>query len=135
MTRINVVPVSELADQHLLAEHREIKRIPSVISSWKYSLDKQPSEYTMWTGHVKFFYDKLSFLLERYTQLYQECKKRGFDVTNYIDSFKKDIPSSLFNYYIPTDEAIQINRNRIQEKLDEKKEKWIQYYRYYWKLI
>lgn len=38
MTRINIVPVEKLYDQHLLAEHREIKRIPNVIKQGKYSL-------------------------------------------------------------------------------------------------
>ena len=38
MTRINLINVEELTDQHLLAEHREIKRIPNVISKGKYSL-------------------------------------------------------------------------------------------------
>jgi hypothetical protein len=31
MTRVKLVPVKELYDQHLLAEHREIKRIPNLI--------------------------------------------------------------------------------------------------------
>jgi hypothetical protein len=31
MTRINLIPVEELTDQHLLAEHREIKRIPNAV--------------------------------------------------------------------------------------------------------
>jgi len=31
MTRINLIPVSELTDEHLLAEHRELKRIPNLI--------------------------------------------------------------------------------------------------------
>jgi hypothetical protein len=39
MTRINLIPVNELTDQHLLAEHREIKRIPNVILSGRYNLD------------------------------------------------------------------------------------------------
>ncbi|HGJ5874346.1 MAG TPA: pyrimidine dimer DNA glycosylase/endonuclease V [Arsenophonus apicola] len=29
MTRINVIPPNELCDQHLLAEHRELTRIPN----------------------------------------------------------------------------------------------------------
>ncbi|WP_084023089.1 pyrimidine dimer DNA glycosylase/endonuclease V [Xenorhabdus hominickii] len=33
MTRINVILSSELCDQHLLAEHRELTRIPNDISS------------------------------------------------------------------------------------------------------
>lgn len=33
MTRVNLIPVESLTMQHLLAEHREIKRIPNVIKS------------------------------------------------------------------------------------------------------
>lgn len=56
MTRVNLVPVKELYDQHLLAEHREIKRIPNLIKQWKYNFVWQPKKYKLWSGHVKFFY-------------------------------------------------------------------------------
>ena len=36
MTRVNVgIPPVELVDQHLLAEHREIKRIPNCVAKGK----------------------------------------------------------------------------------------------------
>jgi len=48
MTRINVgVPPKDLSRQHLLAEAREIKRIPNVISKGKYNLKNQPKEFTL----------------------------------------------------------------------------------------
>lgn len=57
MTRINVgVDPSELNTKMLIAEHREIKRIPNVIKSGRYSLTNQPKKFTLGTGHVKFFY-------------------------------------------------------------------------------
>ena len=31
MTRINIIPVSELADQHLIAEYREITMVPAAL--------------------------------------------------------------------------------------------------------
>ena len=89
MTRINLIPPNELTDQHLLAEHREIKRIPNIILSWKYSLDNQPKEFTLWTGHVKFFYDKIQFLYFRYRSLYYECIKRWFNIEDYSLSMVK----------------------------------------------
>ena len=76
MTRINLIDPSLLHNKHLLAEHREIKRIPNVILKGKYSLKGAPSEYVLGTGHVKFFYDKILFLYERYIKLYYECNER-----------------------------------------------------------
>ena len=56
MTRINAgIPPVELTDKHLIAEHREIKRIPNLISKGKYNMNGQPSEFKLGIGHVKFF--------------------------------------------------------------------------------
>lgn len=118
MTRINVIPVNELSDVHLLAEHREIKRIPNCISKGKYNLSWMPEKYTLWTWHVKFFYDKLGFLYNRYLQLYKECCNRGFNVINYKEAFIW-CPGVLFNDYIPTAKAKYINRKRINIRTTE----------------
>ena len=67
MTRINSgVDPKELSDKHLIAEHREIKRIPNKVKSGKYDITDQPKFFKMGTGHVKFFYDKLKYLYDRY---------------------------------------------------------------------
>ena len=77
MTRINVgIPPAELNGRHLIAEHREIKRIPNLVNRGRYSLDNQPKSFKLGTGHVKFFYDKLLYLKRRYDALYNECRKR-----------------------------------------------------------
>jgi hypothetical protein len=121
MTRINVVPVEELCDQHLFAEFRELTRIPNGLLSFKlkpYYTDK-PMDYTLGAGHVKFFTDKLSFLFQRYNQLYAELIFREYDVT-YIwpDAIGGYLPA--WNGYTPTKEALKINRQRIQERLPVK---------------
>ena len=128
MTRINLIPVDELTDQHLLSEHREIKRIPNIILSGKYNLDWQPSEFCLGEWHVKFFYDKIHFLFSRYNDLFIECLKRWFNIENYSNSFKI-IPYHLYNDYTPTQEAIELSRARIEEKIKAKP--W--FYKYYWK--
>ena len=39
MTRINVgISPAELNDKHLIAEHREIKRIPNCVAKGKYNI-------------------------------------------------------------------------------------------------
>lgn len=62
MTRINLVPPAELCDQHLLAEHRELTRIPNAVAKGKYHLKGQPAEYKLGEGHVRFFFNKMAFL-------------------------------------------------------------------------
>lgn len=104
MTRINVgILPSELSNKHLIAEHREIKRIPNTIRSGKadVSLSNIPVKFTLGKGHVKFFYDKQKYLLRRYKAIHFECKKRGFDVTDYSEAWD-GIPEYLNNDYTPT---------------------------------
>lgn len=115
MTRINVVPVSELCDQHLLAEHRELTRIPNCINKGRYNMSGQPTQYTLGKGHVKFFYDKLRYLHVRYDELTAECIARGFNPSyNWpIDG----VPSELYNDYRSTEDAIRINRERIADRI------------------
>ncbi len=43
-------------------------------------MDGIPDKFKLGTGHVKFFYNKLLYLKNRYTSLYNECIKRGFNV-------------------------------------------------------
>ena len=121
MTRINAgVPPAELTGPHLLAEHREIKRVPNLIKKGKYSMVGQPSEFKMGAGHVKFFYDKLLYLEKRYKALYEECLKRGYNVTNYLEAWQ-DVPKELYNDYTPTPEGIALIRERIELRLSTKK--------------
>ena len=82
MTRINVVDPEELCDQHLLAELRELPRIPNAIIKGRVSFDKPlPESYRMGPGHVRFFYDKIPWLYMRYTALWHEAGRRGFKVS------------------------------------------------------
>lgn len=116
MTRINVaIPVVELSNKHLIAEHREIKRIPNCISKGKFNMKGQPKEFTLGTGHVKFFYDKLLYLKNRYEEIYKECKRRNFNVTYYGNCWD-GLPSHLMNDYIPTKRDEQLLRQRLAER-------------------
>ena len=62
MTRINIINVSELTDQHLIAEYREITMVPAALNrtiNSRNGLDVNniPKEFTLNKGHVTFFYD------------------------------------------------------------------------------
>jgi deoxyribonuclease (pyrimidine dimer) len=134
MTRINLVPPRELCDQHLLAEHRELTRIPNVLyrrmSNPDLSTTGIPLTYTVRTerdpsggkGHVKFFYNKLGFLFLRYQDIMEECSIRGFNIqncwSNEIESFFRG-HRSLWGEYTPTEEALALNRERIRERTPE----------------
>ena len=121
MTRINVgIPPAELVNQHLLAEHREIKRIPNCVAKGKYNMDGMPERFKLGTGHVKFFYNKLLYLKKRYVSLYEECIERGFNVQNYVEAWN-DIPAELMNDYNVRANDIRIIRERISERLTKTK--------------
>ena len=122
MTRINIVPVEELMDQHLIAEYREITMVPAALNrtlNSKKGLDhkKISKIYTLNKGHVYFFYDKGLYLSKRYYALIDEMKKRGFSPdTNRkfpVDIFKNN---GLYNDWEPSPNEYIIIRKRIMEK-------------------
>ena len=116
MTRINCgIPPKKLSAKHLIAEHREIKRIPNTIKSGKAVIKDIPEVFTLGKGHVKFFYNKLEYLYIRYKEIYEECINRGFKVQNYEKAWE-GIPKHLFNNYIPTENDISIIEKRILER-------------------
>ena len=130
MTRINVVPVEELTNKHLMAEYHEITRIFRLVREAqnrginKYNTDYRlsiPIEYTLGKGHVLFFYNKLRFILNRYKELQFELRSRNYNI-NPIDegSLIEGIRMEWLNDYIPTNDALDINRTRIFERLASK---------------
>lgn len=116
MTRINVgILPAELPDKLLLAEHREIKRIPNCIKSGRYNLEGIPDQFTLDKGHVKFFYNKQAYLHARYCVIYEEAIARGFNVQNYTSCWT-EIPTELYKPYTPTDRDRQLIIERIESK-------------------
>jgi len=116
MTRINTgVAPFELPDKILLAELREIKRIPNAIRNGRYSLKNMPDEFTLGTGHVKFFYDKLEYLYDRYISLREEALDRGFNVSDFSEAWD-GVPEELMNNYIEKIRDREIIINRINER-------------------
>lgn len=117
MTRINFgVDPRNLPQKALLAEHREITRIPNAIRSGRANLNiPVPSQFTLGPGHVRFFYNKIRHLRNRYQRIYNECVRRGYNVKWKGDSFK-DIPSHLNNEANPTQTDIKIVIERLKER-------------------
>lgn len=121
MTRINIVPVSELSGKHLVAEYREITRIPgnirvSMKSKRGFDIKDIPSSYTLGTGHVKFFYNKVTFLKQRYADLVEEMLRRGYNPQFTSTVIFEGLPEWCYGGYNPTADALDINRQRIKER-------------------
>ena len=129
MTRINsAIKVKFLTDEHLLAEHREIKRSPSV---YKKRIDSVrgfngiPKEFTLGTCHVLFFINKGTFTLDRYIEIRNECIRRGFNVEDYRKNW---LVYNVFNDYIPTKNEFNLLVERISERiLNTTKPYWYYY--------
>ena len=123
--RGNLVPVAELMDQHLMAEWRELKMIPPALRkslrtrTLDQVLDSIPSKYVLGKGHITFWYNKLSFLTQRYTLLTTELLARGFNLKyrGGFENFTKGLPEIFFNDYFPTPAEIAVSRQRIEEKI------------------
>jgi len=117
MTRISVgVRAIELCDAHLIKERIELLRIPNTIKNGKAVVKDIPRKFTLGTGHVKFFYDKLGYLHHRYLELTAECIQRDFNITDFSDSFV-GLPSNLFNDYEEKDIDRKIVVERVNERL------------------
>lgn len=117
MTRINAgIPPQELTRKHLLAEMREIKRIPNCVKKGRYSLEGMPENFKLGTGHVKWFYNKLGYLLRRYNNLRLEAIKRGYNVQDFSDAWD-GVPKNLMNDWHPSERDANIVRQRIKERL------------------
>ena len=117
MTRINVVEPTTLCDQHLLAEHRELTRIPNCINSGFFKSTDIPTQYVLGKGHVNFFKNKLKWLSERYDLLHSECINRGFNV---VHKFPDVVPQEYYNDYFVTPHDIKINQERIDIRMPKK---------------
>ena len=123
MTRINIVNPSELTDQHLIAEYREITMVPAALnrtlnSKSGYQEKKVSDRYTLNTGHVYFFYNKGKYLHRRYDELIREMRLRGFTPdSNRVFPYKVFIDNDLYNDWTPTMEDYKIIRERIQQKI------------------
>ncbi len=125
MTRINCVPPSELTQQHLVAEYRELPRVFGMVlgmierGTTDPALAAIPPTYRMGTGHMKFFTDKLGYLLKRQKALIAEMQARGYkpNHTN-PDNLLVGIPEAFHGDWEPDAAALEISRARIQERLN-----------------
>lgn len=131
MTRINYgIPVKCLTDEHLLAEHREIKRLPKSFSAAlsSGSINRVPKSFCLGKGHVLFFVDKPRYTLSRYIQIYRECIRRGFDVTAYSHNWDVYSDKWFRKSIRPTENDRNIIVERITERITASSKQYFHYY-------
>jgi len=110
VTRINVgIQPSELCDQHLVAEYRELPRL------WNLQLKSLPPiQFKLGTGHVLWCAQYQGMLADRYVALVAEMRARGFSVSY------PEPPSGKINGRRPSKAAIQAARPIVLERLRQK---------------
>ncbi len=113
MTRINLVPVEELSDQHLVSEYKELPRCI------KQDIDTSnaPERYKLGKNHMRWAKKHSHFLIIRYSKLCAEMTFRGFKV-NYpykdlFDYFLHNCKSCDNNIYIKNKTDITLSRQRL----------------------
>ena len=125
MTRINsAISVKCLTDEHLLAEHREIKRLPQCLKKSKKLCI--PDKFRLGAGHIKFFLDKMGFVKNRYKMIYEECLRRGFSVVDYSENWDS-VGNEYMNGYEPTREERELLIERISDRLMNSSKKFWHY--------
>lgn len=127
MTRINsaIYPVF-LTDEHLLAEHREIKRIPTLFAKGTYHPSKIPPKFTLGKGHVLYFLDKPAFTFDRYKLIREECLRRGFNIEDYSSNWDS-YADFKGNEHIHTFEEKELLKERIIIRILESPKKYWHY--------
>lgn len=118
MTRVNVIPVSELSDQHLIAEYHELPRV----LKQDINICTAPDCYVLGTGHMRWACRYWKYTYNRFFEICAEMGYRGF-CTNFTPESLKKYTARFCNRageYVPTMRDIELNRMRIREKYNKK---------------
>lgn len=122
MTRINCIPPEELSDRHLVAEYRELPRVFGLVMKAiqrgeRPDDPRNPTEYTLGKGHVRFFYPRLAYCVRRFQALAQEMVRRGMKPQYSGVKVRWEFFDHQFmGEWTPTPAAQALNRQRIVEK-------------------
>lgn len=127
MVRVNLIPVRKLADQHLIAEYREIMMlVGSVKKHPPKEKDKIPREYNLGKGHINFFKNKLGYLKKRFEAIKKEMKRRGFKPGKSLSL--AGCNKSLIKDWRPKPEDIKKIKSRLRARI-RLKSSFYSYYR------
>lgn len=115
------MPVDELSGPHLIAEYRELPRV--------YGLSRRalargvdpatlPSSYRLGTGHVLFFYCRLTYVVQRHRQLVAEMRRRGYQPSKQFchPPSLAEWPRAWRQRWVPSEADLATNRQRLFER-------------------
>lgn len=82
MTRVTILDPSDLTNEWLLANHREVPRIVNELIEHpdRLVLKDIPKQFTLGNGHVKYFRNKLLYIAKLHQATIDECHKRGIKI-------------------------------------------------------
>lgn len=134
--RCNILPPFKILDQHLIAERRELRMIPPLlekrVKSGKDIRSGIPFKYTLGSGHMLFWLDKMRYLSNRFDLLTEEMLNRGFKA-NLSLTFDMEcaIMTGMDGDWVPSSGDFDVIITRLKEKI-AKRPGW---YRHYGKKI
>lgn len=123
--RCNIIHPTMLTDQHLIAEKRELRMIPPLlekrVKSGKDIRAGIPARYTLGSGHMLFWLDKMRYLSNRYDSLVEEMRRRGFQANPHL-TFDLSYATmyGMDGDWTPTQDDYTIILERIKEKIYQK---------------
>ena len=120
------IPVEYLTDEHLFAEQRELKMLPSLFKRIGFSsLKKAPKVFTLGTGHMLFGVYRPTYTLNRYNQVFKECIKRGYKIE--YEGYRWDVYGDYKDDYKETGNEKYILIERIEERIINSTKQYFHY--------
>jgi deoxyribonuclease (pyrimidine dimer) len=123
--RANLVPVTELKNRHLGAEHTELLMLVGMLkrtlsSRRGYDPSRVPERFTLNKGHAYFFYNKGKWVHRRWSKVREEMRRRGFNLDPGVHFPVEEWPPDLYNDWAPRDDDVKISRERIELRISQK---------------
>lgn len=122
MFRINLIPVQELKKELLLSEFYNIPRVFDLIRR-QVAAGRRPTDchiperYSLDKGHLRFFYDKGQWVMNRYDEVKQEMFRRGLIISSAPNKMISDLPPEWLGDWFPNDDDIRVSLSLVAEKV------------------
>lgn len=120
--RANVgVDPNLLADQHLIAEYRELPMLIGSLRFWKWEIKSAiPETFNLGSGHMNFLKIRMRYAQRRHEVVKAECLRRGFRCSSLTFSLDGIPPQFCYDWNPTLEDSMKL-RARIQWKLENKK--------------
>jgi len=118
-----------LADQHLIAEYREIPMLVGSLEYWNWEIKSPiPQVFNLGVGHMNFLKNKLRYAQRRHDAVVAECNRRGFKCDT-LRMHLNGLPMEFCQDWNPTIEDSMKLRARLKWKLTNKQQPFWRYNR------